>query len=378
LHTLPRDEWMRLAREEAEPSVTLMVDLEPRNPDRRSVKLRIQHLCEEADRRLAALGVTEEKRRELLAPIRARCDQDSQVPRDSESLVVLLSPSVQELYPLDKPLGDRVEVGDHFVLSPLTLQMHEPELWYILTVSDDGARLLEVELGEIKEVKLPLERKDRSQANAERVEPEPGGSLHSNRFGSRTVSGRPTAHPQGYGHEDVDVNEREMWFRFVDQGLRSVLGNSEAPVVLVADVMHHDLFRKVCSHRFLLPEGLQRHPVSMSDADLVEQARPFVYLGPDTTLLSDRYFAALAEGKATHSLPDALSAARNQQVDTLIWVPGVPQRDDEQQIDLIDEIVRLTAIHGGAVQAVHAHELPDPGDGVLLNAILRWPLGTNQ
>jgi hypothetical protein len=379
LHTLPRDEWMRLAREEAEPSVTLMVDLEPSNPDRRSVKLRIQHLCEEAERRLEALGVSEEKRRELLEPVRARCTQDSEVPRESESLVALLSPSIQEVYPLDTRLGDRVEVGDHFVLSPLAVQQdEEPATWYVLTVADDSARLIKVEYGEIEEVPLPLERKDRSEANAERVDPEPAGSLHSNRFSSRTVSGRPVAHPQGYGQEDVAANEREMWFRFVDQALHSLLAGSEAPVVLAANVMHHDPFRKVCSYRLLLDQGIQRHPVSMSDAEIVEQARPFVRSAPDQTLLSDRYFAAKAEEKTTSSLEDALSAARNGQIDTLMWVPGVPQRDDEQQIDLLDEIVRLTAIQGGAVQALPAEQLPEPGDGVVVNAILRWPLGRNQ
>ncbi|MEZ4240930.1 MAG: hypothetical protein R3F59_33185 [Myxococcota bacterium] len=369
MQTLAHQDWMRLARHEGEPSVSLFLALHPHDGDRRRVALRLRHLLEEAEQRLAELDCDPAQVEAILAPLRASGLED--IPRDGQTLAAFLAPSVQELHQLDAPLGERVTVADHFALAALRTALDQPALWYVLGLADDGATLVRVARGAPSEVPLPLEREDRAAANAERVEPTEGGNRHANRFGSPPTGGTPTTHQQGFGYEQVDDIERQTWYRFVDRALQQALEEAPAPVVLVADVVHHQAFRDACHCPHLLDRGI-RHDPHASPAELAALARPVAraHQQNDSEAIGDRWHAAAHRGLVATRPEDVLEAARVGRVDTLYWPAGADLNGDAEQVD---EIVRQTALQGGALVPVDGEGLPEAGGGSnVVNAILRW------
>lgn len=372
MYLLPHDDWMRLARHEGEPCVTLVVPLSPSDPDREAVALRLRHAVEEADRRLESMGMEDDRRSKLLAPV-GYGDNPADIPRDGNTLLALLSPSISEVYHLDAALDTRVELTEHFVLSDLQAALDQPERWHLLTLADDGAELYEIHRGTPRKAELPLERNDRQEANAERLSPTPGGPLHARGNASSTKATNMT--PQGFGQEQVDDIEREAWYRVVDKALQSVLQPAGDPLVVLADTRHQGPFAAICHVDDIV--AVHQHPEDLTD-DRIREIGRSLQDGVDTERLTTHWHNA--ESRTT-SLQEALQGARSGRVELLMWNPEARIRHvDEHEdapaaaADMLDEVVRQTSLHGGRVIPVPPEHLPEPGNRRehVLNAVLRW------
>jgi hypothetical protein len=367
MYLLPHDDWMRLARHAGEPCVTLLQPLFPAEQDRDRVRIALKNAVDAADQRLATLGLSPDRRSALLEPLRYD-GRNADVPRDGETLLACLSPSLSEVHILEAALSPRLEVTRHLVLSDLRAALTQPDRWYLLTLTDDAARLLEVVHGTPIERPLPLERPDRDAANAERAEPHgPGRHAHGT---SQGLS------PQGFGNRQVDDIERTTWYEVVDDALRKVLPDPAVPLVVVADVVHHDAFAEVCHVHQVI--ALDHQPDGLSDGELRDMGAEHLERVSASELesLRDAWFAADA---TTTKVDQALEAARNGRIDTLLWVPDAEVRHVDDQADapdgapdLVDEVVRQTVLHGGRTVPVRPDTLPAPEGHAAVNAILRW------
>ena len=361
--------------------VTLTQPLRPSDPDRDRVRIELRHAVASIDAELAELSVAPEVRQTMLKPVRALCAERPDVPRDGVSLIALLTPESQEIHVVDWALPARVTVADRFALADLIAAQHSHPTFFALALSDAGARLLRVCGGRRTEIKLPLERTSRADANAERVSPVPGGSQHANTHGAG-MTGAPNMTVQGFGHEDRDAIERDAWYFFVNQALKAVIAQRAEPVVLVADVVHHAGFRKVCKVANLQAKGVEFNPTNATDEQIAKRARQALDTQEPGAQLA-------ADGGKPHAakLTDVIQAARTGQVETLFFVPERPQpgvvNDEAETIDvhatrepgdadLITEAVRLTLKSGGEVVPVDAELLADS----TVYATLRWDTPT--
>lgn len=356
--------------------VTLCVPLRPGDADRDRVRLEIRHAVETARAGLIALGVDARDRETMLAPVEALCVDRPAVPRDGTTLLAFLTPTTQQVHRVGWALPKRVEVADRLYLADLLAAIESSPPCYALALSDDAARLLRCVGPRVTEVALPLARANRAEANAERVSPTPGGNLHANTSGAG-VTGSPTMHKQGFGHEDRDANERDTWYAVVCDALDACAGIDDGPVVLIADVVHHTPFRARCRHPSLHGEGVQLNPAGATDAGLAAQAR---------AALGDAYAPNPPSGEIPqlHDLPAIIDAAQQGRVDTFYFVPGQfePGRLTEAgvephstwrpgDVDLVDLALRETIKTGGDVVPVEPGMLSDQA----VCATLRWTTG---
>lgn len=368
---MPRPSIDDLLTVRAAGCVTLSVPLRPAHADRDRVRLEIRRAVETARARLTALGIPPHHIKTTLAPVVALYQERPDVPRSGMTLLAFLTPGTQSVHVVDWALPPRVEVSDRFHLADLIAARAAHPPFFVLTLADDGARLLRCVGPTVEPVPLALARADREAANRERVSPVPGGALQVNTSGAG-VTGAPTTHKQGFGHEDRDAIERATWYRVVYDALdMAPLG--AAPLVLVADVVHHQPFIAGCRTPNLLAEGVQLNPAGVSNAGIMERARAHVEAARELP-------APPSHDATVTALPAIIEAAKQGQIDTLFYVAGRsrPGRLDERieahdawrpgDVDLVDAAVRATLETGGDVVPVGAEMLAE-ADAL---ASLRW------
>jgi len=371
MHLPPRETWLELARHEGEPCVTLAI---PRHEDDAIglvAQRKLRNAVGEVEERLETMGVEADRRERILSLAREHL-QGQGLSVQGRTLLFLLSEERSEMLDLGAALAQRVEVSDHFVLSDLLAARQEPECWHALTVTDDQARLVRFIAGTPHQVDLPLERADRAAANAERELPNYRGDRHAHRIAS-PGPGAPAVHGQGFGDEHVDDIERRAWHREVVAALDKALGQDHAPLVLIAAPAHVGGLRSLIRGRDL--RTVSRHPSGLDDAGLRDLALSVLDVVKDEPSEAERQ-AFHDANRTTTDLKQALEDARMGRIQLLFWDPSADVRHVDGEApdgapDLVDEIVRQTALHGG--QAVPVPAARQPGSGKTpVAAALRW------
>lgn len=382
--TLTLRELTRLRELRNPSSVTLTCPLTPEAPEQRTTRLKMRHLLEQARDELSELGTDRRTIDAVLGDLEERFSSVSSIPRDGRTLVAFRSPEERVDFVLDIPMEGRVVVADRFSVGHLMTLVDHTVGGYALVVSDDGASMLHVKANRFDVVDLPLSRRDRASANAERVQPRVGGNAHANRYsqGSRSTGSSPTTHMQGFGHKDEDEIERRAWHEIIAKAVQDVLAENSAPVVVIADVVHHAGLKAALDLPQGIEETLAHNPKGHTEAELAELARPALETTFAAEPLRERMATAAPDSTVT-DLKDALAAARNGRVDLLLWRAGAEFHgviDDDGvvefhakrkpgDLELIDELIALTLLKGG--EAYPLESLP-VGQGAPLNGALRW------
>jgi Bacterial archaeo-eukaryotic release factor family 11 len=187
------------------------------------------------------------------------------------------------------------------------------------------------------------------------------------------------------GDEGQKVRIRQ-YARRVDHALREVLPGHGIPLVIAATEPLDSIFRSLCRYPDVVPESVRGNPESVSDVELVQEARAVL----------DRYYAgrlaelhALFEQRAgqNRTSTDVATVARlvtRGAVDTLfvdidgvvlgeVDEDGAVRFGDEEasgNIGVVDEITRRAWLSGARLLAVRRDNVPGGGD---LAAILRYP-----
>ncbi|MGW5227763.1 baeRF11 domain-containing protein [Nocardia niigatensis] len=283
----------------------------------------------------------------------------------SRTLAVHATPDVLRTYRLPNRLEPSSTLGDRFYIKPLLRAVTFPQTAFVLALSENAVRLVEVAAeGPAEEVAVA------------------GLPTDLNRYLDLPPLGR-TPHGRLQGSEGRKVRVRQFC-RAVDQALRPVLAGHDIPLILAAAEPTDSLYRSVESYPLLLAEGIPGNPEHLSDGDLAARAR---------ALLDQHYAAELADvrgefekrrsdGRGAIDLSDIARAATFGIVHTLFVdidasVPGSLTDDgaftaasgDGDAPDVLDEISRRVLLSNGRVLAVRADDIPD---GAHAAAILRY------
>jgi hypothetical protein len=361
-------EFADLNRERADACVSIYLETTPLTQHADASRIALGNLAKEARHQLEAVGL--DKR--LLAPLMEHIDDladDTEFWRhQANSLAVLATPDKLRTYRLANKLSPTVQVSDRFHLKPLLRAITFPNAAFVLALSENGVRVVEVFAD------LP--------AQTMKIDTLPKDAASS--VGKSTLNDRaPVGRIQGAEGQNVRFRQ---YARQVDAALRPVLTGRTTPLILAATGRLDAVCRSVNSYPTLLIDSIKASPDRMTDAEIADAARPILdaYFETQIDQLKSLYDARAKQGRATTDISDAARAATYGAIEALLVdmdsvVPGTMDEEtgvvtfadgaDATSYGIVDEIAGRALASGARVLAVRKHDLPGGGE---LAAILRF------
>lgn len=288
----------------------------------------------------------------------------------ARSLAVLATPESVRSYRLPNRLSETAEVADRFHLKPLLRAVTFPHDAFVLVLSQNGARVVEV-CSDLPPAPVKVADLPKNAASA---------------VGRASVRDRsPSGRIQGSEGQKVLLRQ---YPRRVDAALRGFLAGREAPLLLAAVEPLDAIFRSICSYPHLVETTLPRVTEHSSEQELGQASRQ---------LLDDLYAREIAglkaafeqragQGRATTDISDAARAATFGAIATLVVdmdevVPGTVDETDGRVIfsdaagadsyGVVDEIACRALLTGARVLSGRRSDIPHEAS---LAAILRHPV----
>ena len=363
-----RSEIISLNKVRAPACVSIYLKTTPLTQQADASRIELGNLAKQARAQLEAVGFDKRELAALMEHLDDLQADEEFWSVQANSLAVLATPDTLRTFRLANELTPMVEVSDRFHLKPLLRAITFPHSAFILALSENAVRLVEVHAElPAKTVKVSGLPKDAASA-----------------AGKSTLNDR-TASTRIQASEGQNIRLRQ-YARKVDAALRPVLAGLDTPLVLAATGRLASIFRSVNSYPNLLPGGIEDSPDRITDADLAAASRP---------VLDEAYAAEIerakalfetrsSDGRATTDLSDAARAATFGAIDTLLVdidtvvhgsideVTGevrLADGADATSYGIVDEIAGRALAQGAKVIGVRKADLPGEGD---LAAILRY------
>jgi hypothetical protein len=353
--------------------VSLYVPAAPAGPHGARDVARLEHLLRAAELQLFAQGTSASEAAELLAPVDALLNDAAFWRWHREGVAIFVAPGFCRILRTPSSLPERVEVGGRFVVAPLLAARPPAERFYVLALSLDAVRVLEVTPNGVERPLLPglPESMEETRGYA-------GVQVHSS---APAMAGRHRGIVHGHGGADEALEDDVLrFFRAVAEEMHR-LPDREAPRVLATVEEHVPLYRRVSRDPLLLPEVVKGNPQLLSDRELAARAgRVVARAAAERVETAVERLRELGDRERVALSPEAvLGAALEGRVETVFFDPATPLwgaydggsgRLTRSSVrlpgdqDLVDLAVGETLRHRGEVLAV-------PGGGPLA-AVLRY------
>jgi hypothetical protein len=290
--------------------------------------------------------------------------------RQAHSLAVFATPSGARSFQVANRLSPMVEVSDRFHVKPLLRSATFPQAAFVLALSQNAARLVEVSPdAPPAEIRVPGMPSDAASA-----------------VGKRSLADRsPDRRVQGSEGQKLRLRQ---YARRVEEALRPILSGLDLPVILAGTEPLTSIFRSVSSYPHVAPGEIAGNPDTKTDGELADASRRVLdeLYAHELTELRDLYEQRVPQGRASDDLAAIARAATFGAVDTAFvdideTVPGfvdetdgaltLDDSDDPVNYGVVDEIARRVLLTRGRVLAVRREDVP--GDGPAA-AILRYPV----
>lgn len=363
-----RSEFAALNRVRNDACVSIYLATTPLTQDTDGSRIALGNLAKQAQEQLEAKGFDKRRLTALMEQIEELADDHEFWRVQANSLAILATPESLRTFRLANRLGPMVEVSDRFHLNPLLRAITFPHSAYILALSENAVRLVQMH-ADLPAATVKIDKMPKDAASV----------AGKSTLNSRSASGRI------HGSEGQNVRFHQ-YARQVDAALRPFLSGLETPLILAATGRLASVFRTVNSYPHLLPDGVSDSPDRVSDADLAEAARPVLDAAyvREVDDLKALYESRAGDGRATVDISDAARAATFGAVDVLLVdvesvIPGTVDEEtgvvtfaeagSANTYSVIDEIAGRALSSGARVVGVRGADLTDQSP---LAAILRF------
>lgn len=352
-------------------------------PDTLQDPIRFRNLLRKAEEGLLAHGLRTPEVKQWLAPAEHLLDNTRFWQHQSDGLAAFLAPGMFRCYRLPLPFEEFLLVSERFHLKPLLPLLSGDGHFYVLALSQNEVRLLQCTRHRVGAVEL--EGMPTSLAEALKYDdPQRQLQFHT---GTPPATGRRPAMFHGHG---VGIDESKdnllRYFRQVDNGLRRVLRDEQAPLVLAAVDYLVPIYRDANTYAQLMPEGVSGNPEGLRPEEL--QAQAWTVVAPSFQRAQEdalaRYHQLAGTGRTSTELRDILPAASHGRVESLFVAVGMQrwgtydfatetlrmqQEAEPGDEDLLDLTAVQTIVNGGTVYAVEPAKVPG---NALLAAVYRY------
>jgi hypothetical protein len=313
----------------------------------------------------------DKRRRASIGDHLAELEDDDEFWRfQAHSLAVLLTPETMRTFRLPNRLTAMVEVSDRFHLKPLLRAITFPHEAFVLALSENAVRLVEV-FADLPPQQITVHELPKSAADAVR---------------RASVNDRsPSRRIQGLEGQKVLLRQ---YCRRIDAALRPLLAGRNTPLILAATEPLASIYRLVNTYPGYAQATIGTSPDRTSDADLAAAARPILdgIYARELQSMRDLFESRRGQGRATSDLFDAARAAtfgaiEQMMVDIDEVVAGTVDEADgritfaekvsAQTYGIVDEIASRALLSGANVLGVRKEDIPG---GAPLAAILRFPV----
>lgn len=268
------------------------------------------------------------------------------------SVAIFVTPESIVEYRLPNELTDYVSVGDTFTFTPLLRALTFPQAAFVLALSQNGVRLIEVSPDQ-----------DATEINLAELPESAEQALGLRSIGGRSASGRI----QGDEGRKVRLTQ---YARGVDHALRPFLNGQSLPLIIAAPEPLASLFRNLSGYRHLAAQTLRGNPEEASPAELADEARGVLDTLHEQEVeeLHETFRHRRENGRASTDLSDLARAAAFGAIGTLAVdmdaeVPGRIADDGTHELgtvgnDVLEDLARRTLASGGRVLSLRTKDMP--------------------
>ncbi len=378
-----RDELRTLAESPQTPCVSLYMPTHRLPTENQQDRTRLKNLIRQAQEGLLTYGLRAAESETLLEPAVKLVGAIPFWKDKRDGLALFLTPAMFRYYQLPITFEPLVVVGHRFHIKPLLTLLGGNE-FFVLALSQNAVRLFEGSRFGLSAID-DLEGVPKSLADALKYDELIKQLQFRTGLGVGGARGERAA--MFHGQEAQDTKDRiQRYFRQIDQGLRELLREAQAPLVLAGVEYLLPIYKEVNTYQHVLNGGITGNPEGVSPEDLHRQAWALVepYFKREQQEAAARFRKLAGTGRTSQDAREIVPAAYHGRVECLLVAVGRQQWGDfdpgtsqthlhaEAQLgdfDLLDLAATQTLLHGGAVYAVEAAEVPD---GALLAAIWRY------
>ena len=254
-----REELLDLADVRSDACVSIYLNVSPLPQEAHASRIELGNLIKQALASLHDAGLDKRRLWSLEEALSDVVQTEDFWRFHANSLAVLVTPDSIRTYRLANVLTNQVSVADRFHLKPLLRAVTYPQNAYILALSENEARVVEIFAeGAPEEIHVPNMPADALAAIG--------------RSSIEATSGNLTTESGSRGPK----MRLAQYAKKVDEALRPVLKGSDAPLFLVSTEPLGPIFRSVCSYLNLYDEMLRSSPDRISIAELTAMARPLL------------------------------------------------------------------------------------------------------
>lgn len=381
-----RDEIRTLLDHRQGPCVSIYMPAVRAGAETQQNPIRFKNLLRDVAERLAGRGLRAPEIEALLEPARRLQGDDDFWQHQAEGLAVFLAPGFFATYRLPHAFRERTLVNERFLLRPLFPLLAGDGRFYLLALARNGVRLFSGSRHSIEEMDLGTVPRNIVEALGP-DDTQPAQQFKSGVPGGAAGTAVPGYQMHGAGENDVKI-EVSRFFNVLDHGVRGLLPDQKAPLVLAGVEYLLPIYRQQSEYPNLVTEGITGNPEGLSPQQLHEAAWKIVepIFAADRERAVGRYHELAGTGRASSQLEDVLPAAHDGRVDVLFTPQGVSEwgsfdpgtREVKRNgggpeggaEDLLDLAAVQTFLNGGTVYAVPPDAMPD--DRGPLAAIYRY------
>lgn len=382
MNLLNKDELKELMVEQPGWQVSIYLPTHRAGADTQQDPIRFKNLLRQAEEKLIEAGLRTVDARMMLQPA---LDLDGYSPfwrHLADGLALFLTADLFHAHRLPFKFNEVVVVGERFHIKPLLPLLSGDGQFYVLALSQNGVRLLRGTRYSVAEIELD----DMPGSLAETLRHDDQG--RPIQFHTRTdSSGQRGAIFFGHGAgSEEDKKNILRYFRQIDAGLRDILRDEQAPLVLAGVDYLLPLYHEANRYRHLLDRGITGNPEELAAEELHRQAWDIVRLDFEQAeqAAAARYAQLAGSERASNDLTTIVSAAYHARIDVLFVASGThhwgrynPAGDtvhahetaEPGDEDLLDFAALHTLLNGGTVYAVEPDQVPGQA---LLAAVFRY------